>query len=191
MTTALAMPGSFSIITLADRKGGMPAWRELFDWPDIGHGHVELASDTPGARNASAARLDDAVLQADRPVLLLAEGAACFAAVWWARLSPTDYVAKVAGALLLRPMATGGDPANSYASPHTRLPFPSLVVDETTALNDARTLAGDWGSGLADTLAVGRGRGRAGPWRHAQRMIERYTLSVVARDVREARARLR
>lgn len=191
MTTALAMPGPFSIITMAERGARASAWRELFDWPELGHAHVELSSATPQARNASAARLDDAVLQAERPVLLLAEGAACFAAAWWARLSPTPYVSKVAGALLFRPMIEGGDPREAFASPRVRLPFPSLLVDERTALDHAHALAGDWGSSLTDTRDVERGRGRASPWRHAQRMIERYTADVVKRDIRLARDRLR
>lgn len=190
MTTALAMPGPFSIVTLAERGPRASAWCELFDWPDIGHAHVELSTATSQARNASAARLDDAVLQADRPVLLLAEGAACFAAAWWARLSPTPYVSRVAGALLFRPTANGGVD-ESFASPRIQLPFPSLLVDDRAALDHAHALAGDWGSGLTDARDVQRGRGRASPWRHAQRMIERYTLSIVARDVRTARSRLR
>lgn len=189
MTTALAMPGPFSIVTLAEHGERASAWRELFDWPDWGHAHVALSSQTPQARNASAARLDDAVLQADKPVLLLAEGAACFAAAWWARLTPAPYVAKVAGALLFRPLNEGGDTRATFASPKVRLPFPSLLVDDPIALNTA--LAGDWGSQLADPRDVQRGRGRASPWRQAQRMIERYTLSVVVRDVRTTRERLR
>jgi uncharacterized protein len=191
MTTALAMPGPFSVVTLAERGTRASAWRELFDWPQLGHAHVELSSATAQGRNASAARLDDAVLQAERPVLLVAEGAACFAAAWWARLSPTPYVARVAGALLFRPMLTGGDPRAAFASPEVRLPFPSLLVDDAAALDEARALAGGWGSSLADVGRIARGGGRASPWRQAQRMIERYTRSVVARDIRMARERLR
>lgn len=191
MTTALAMPGPFSIVTIAERGERASAWRELFDWPDWGHAHVELSSATPQARNASAARLDDAVLQADKPVLLLAEGAGCFAAAWWARLSPTPYVSRVAGALLFRPLIEGGDVRDTFASPRVRLPFPSLLVDDAIALDGAHALAGDWGSGLTDVRDVQRGRGRASPWRHAQRMIERYTVSVVKRDLRTTRDRLR
>lgn len=191
MTTALAMPGPFSIITLAEQGERTSAWRELFDWPDWGHAHVALSSATPQARNASAARLDDAVLQAERPVLLLAEGAACFAAAWWARLSPTPYVSRVAGALLFRPMITGGDIRDDFASPRVPLPFPSLLVNECSAHEQAHILAGDWGSGLASVHDGQRMRGRASPWRHAQRMIERYTVSVVKRDIRDVRGRLR
>lgn len=189
MTTALAISGPFSIITMAERGARTSAWRELFDWPELGHAHVELSSATQQARNASAARLDDAVLQADKPVLLLAEGAACFAAAWWARLSPTPYVERVAGALLFRPMIEGGDTRAAFASPKVRLPFPSLLVDEAVALNTG--LAGDWGSQLTNVRDIQRGRGRASPWRQAQRMIERYTLSVVVRDVRTTRNRFR
>jgi predicted alpha/beta hydrolase family esterase len=191
MTTALAMPGPFSVITLAEADGRASAWRELLDWPDWGHTHVALSSATAQARNASAARLDDAVLQADKPVLLLAEGAACFAAAWWARLSPAPYVARVAGALLFRPLVEGGDTHAAFASPKVRLPFPSLLIDEMITLSGTQALAGDWGSQLTDVRDVQRGRGRASPWRQAQRMIERYTLSVVVRDVRTTRNRLR
>lgn len=190
MTTALAMSGPFSIVTLGERRNRPTAWRELFGWPDLGDAHVELSSATSQARNASAARIDDAVLQADRPVLLLAEGAACFATAWWARLSPTPYVARVAGALLFRP-PLDGERRSGFASPRVQLPFPSLLLDNSLPPEGAQTLAGDWGSRLADLRDVRQERGGTGPWRHAQRMIERYTLSVVARDLRATRSRLR
>ena len=54
---------------------------------------------TAAQRTALAARIDAAVSEADRAVMLIAEGAACAAAAWWARLSPRCYTAGVSGAL--------------------------------------------------------------------------------------------
>lgn len=193
---ALAVPGPLSVVTIAERGVALPAWRAMFDWPETGHSHVSFTSRTSQQRNASAAHLDDAVAQADRPVLLIAQGASCFAAAWWARLSPSSYVSRVAGALLFNPFdadgAEIGDTLRKFNSPRSALPFPSILLDGGPATERLRAIAGDWGSRLADARELGQLRvAKASPWRQAQRMIERYTLSVVARDVRTTRNRLR
>ncbi|RYD65997.1 MAG: hypothetical protein EOP58_06380 [Sphingomonadales bacterium] len=104
--TSLALPSDlFSVVTTAAPGSRAPAWKVLLDWPRYGDTHIDYAADTPGQRNIWAVRLDEAVLRADKPVLLIASGESCLAAAWWARLSPADYVAKVAGALLFAPRA--------------------------------------------------------------------------------------
>lgn len=193
---ALAVPGSLSVVTVAERGVASPAWRAMFNWPETGNAHVAFDSKTPHQRNASAAHLDDAVAYAERPVLLVAQGASCFAAVWWARLSPSSYVSRVAGALLFNPFDDDGaeiaDTLRKFDSPRSALPFPSILLDGGPATDRLRAVAGDWGSRLADARDLGQlGMAKAGPWRQAQRMIERYTAAVVKRDIRTARERLR
>lgn len=102
-----------------------------------------------GARNLWAARLDEAVRLADRPVLLVAHGVSCFAVAWWARLSPASYVTKVAGALLVEPLRTAvsASPEQRFAGPRTLVPFPTLLVE---AASGAADLARDWGSRFVD-----------------------------------------
>jgi uncharacterized protein len=132
----------------------------------------------PAERAMLAARIDDAVAQADRAVMFVAEGAACLAAAWWGRLSPRSYVERVAGAFMIAPQPTGG--RSPYASPTSPLPFPSLVVGADDA---AQQLAAEWGSRLVDgPLAVPQVQ----PSRRFQSIIARFTAAVVERDVRTA-----
>ncbi len=141
---------------------------------------IAISGDTAAHRTLSAARIDAAVMQADRAVLLIAEGAQCDAAAWWARLSPTSYVSRVAGALMLAPQvlaqATGG-----FASPRSPLPFPSIVVGADDA---CQRLAGEWGSRLIDgPLAIGQGT----PSGRFQAIIARFTSAIVESDVQSAK----
>ena len=177
-------PDLFSVVTMPAGVG-RPAWAELFDWRDEGDSHI-----APGAtRNLWAAKLDEAVTRADKAVLLVAEGASCFAAAWWARLTPAHYTEKVAGALMFRPGEAGELPGRQrdWESPRLKLPFPSIVVTDDDDCDSVRALGADWGS---DRIA---GRGRlvedvtAAPWRHALRAVDRFTSRMVARDIVMAR----
>ena len=85
---ALPSPDILSLVTLADRSDGAPAWQSRLGWPAIGAAHVTLDGATSAQRNMWAAKLDEAVRHADRPVLLVASGVSCLAASWWGRLSP-------------------------------------------------------------------------------------------------------
>ena len=179
MTLALApAPPRFSIITISESQ--TPAWSERFGWPAFGDTHLTL--DPNGNRSILAAQLDNAVLRADRAVLFVTEGLGCFAASWWARLSPSHYVERVAGALLFDPEAA--DKRDLFASPRTALPFPSMVVADRLPGSDPADFtpfAQGWGSRL---IAGNRHRAaEASAWRSAQRLVGRLTASVVARDI--------
>lgn len=141
--------------------------------------HVFCRADTPAQRNVTAALIDDAVAGADRAVLLIAEGIGCAATAWWARLSPRSYVERVAGALLIDPEAGAG--AAPYASPRSRLPFPSLVLG--TGL-DAQHLSGEWGSRLLAAPALPAAAPRNGLLRT---VMQRFTTAIVEGDVNRAR----
>lgn len=177
-------PDLFSVVTM---RGGTtrPAWAELFDWNDAGDEDVDHAL----SRNLWAARLDEAVVRADRAVLLVAEGASCFATAWWARLTPAHYVEKVAGALMFLPGSSAemAGRQRDWESPKLKLPFPSIVVTDDTACDSVRALGADWGS----ERIAGRGRliedAAAAPWRHALRAVDRFTSRMVARDIVMAR----
>ncbi|UVO52260.1 alpha/beta hydrolase [Sphingomonas sp. SUN019] len=175
-----------SIVTLGDRGVSLPAWETMFAWPRFGDAHVDLSADTVAQRNQWAAKLDTAVAHADRAVLLVANGASCFATAWWARLTPKDYVSRVAGALLFVPSDDrDGETAARFASPRIALPFPSLVVSHDMGAGDAdrlRLLAANWGSRVIESSRERRFPG-AGAWRQAQRMIESVTARVVDHDV--------
>ncbi|MGW8191422.1 alpha/beta hydrolase [Sphingomonas hankookensis] len=125
-------------------------------------------------RNMLGARIDRFVSEADRQVILLAHGAGCRAAAWWARLSPSHYVQRVAGAILVDPMVADGD--SRFASPATLLPFRSMTLDSTGRIE---TLAREWGSEVMPGDSAARGGGLL-------RLIDRLSGAVVAHDVRTA-----
>ncbi len=139
---------------------------------------LPLGRDTGGERNLLGARIDRFVGDDDRRVILLAHGAGCRAAAWWARLSPAHYVQRVAGAILIDPVAGAG--RDRFASPSVALPFRSVTVDRTAPAEIA-ALAREWGSELvADPEEAARGR-------RLLRIIERLSGAVVAHDLRTAR----
>lgn len=185
-------PRLFSIITIADTRAQPPAWQSQLRWPHAGDAHIALDLDRPRRQSVWATQLDDAVMQADRAVLFVAEGVGCFAASWWARLSPSHYVSKVAGALLLDPVAPPQDDDRPalFASPSVALPFPSVVLTGESGLlaRDASLGAqvDGWGSRL---LAGGRQRSdEREAWWSAQRLVRRVTRAVVEHDVRRGLA---
>lgn len=135
---------------------------------------LPLGRQTDADRNLLGARIDRFVGEADRQVILLAHGAGCRAAAWWARLSPSHYVQRVAGAILVAPTADVG--ADRFASPATLLPFRSVTVDRSSEIE---ALAREWGSELLAPETAVRGGGLLG-------LIERLSGAVVAHDVRTA-----
>lgn len=187
---ALSLPANLSLVEISG--GASAPWRSLFAAP--AHSHVPFRAGTQAERNLLGARLDAAVTHAEGAVLLVAEGASCFATAWWARLSPASYVSRVAGALFFDPLDEEGATAESlldtFASPRTRLPFPSIVLgrgDKRSALaTRVHALADSWGSGM---IAGSRSDAPA-PLKRTRGVIERFTAGVVAREVRTGRAML-
>ncbi|WP_288411537.1 alpha/beta hydrolase [uncultured Sphingomonas sp.] len=135
---------------------------------------LPLGGGTDAARNMLGARIDRFVEEADRQVILLAHGAGCRAAAWWARLSPSHYVQRVAGAILVDPLAD--DAGTRFASPATLLPFRSMTLDSTGRIE---ALAREWGSEVMPGGTAVRGGALL-------RLIDRLSGAVVAHDVRTA-----
>ena len=168
---ALVATGQFSLVTVAEQAPS--DLLRMLGGSFQSHSHVPFRAATVMERNLMGARIDAAVTQADRAVLLVAQGAACFAAAWWARLSPSSYVSRVAGALLFAPSEDG----EHFASPEVSLPFPSMVVENTVPRLDVRALALGWGSEVVDAPVTGS---------PVRRAIERFTGAVVESKVRAA-----
>lgn len=185
MTTAALQTNPFSIITTSHRSSDIPVWKRLFDWPSVGDTHLDYAAETPAQRNLWATRLDEAVRHADKPVLLIASGESCHAAAWWARLSPADYVSKVAGALLFTPPDASDEllARSGLAAPAIKLPFPSAIV-EPSAQSTIQTLAARWGSEFLDHHEHLHSANRR--WQNAQAALLRLTARVVDHDLRLA-----
>ena len=186
---AVADPDRFSIVTIFGARTPAPAWETMFGWPAAGRDSVPLDIRSAADRKIWAARLDQAVREADRAVLLVADGIGCMASAWWARLSPADYVSRIAGAVMIAPDQAIADGAGMFDSPHVRLPFPSLVIQPGAGASAGlHATVADWGSRL---VISDRERHRpqgtgAVAWRQAQRLFLRLTEQVVEHDVGRA-----
>ena len=173
---AVATPPRYSVLALSD-GAPPPALGEVIERLRATLLPLGRESD----RTMLGARIDRFVSEADRQVILLAHGAGCRAAAWWARLSPSHYVQRVAGAILVDPMVEDG--GARFASPATLLPFRSMTLDSSGRIE---TLAREWGSEVMSGDSAARGGGLL-------RLIDRLSGAVVAHDVRTAEklARLR
>jgi len=189
MTLVTAPLERFSVITTGN--GPARALSALFDAPLRSDAHLDYSSETPRQRSLWAAKLDSAILHAERPVLLVANGASCFAATWWARLSPRDYINRVAGALLIDPIAGEGDAA-LFASPKIRLPFPSLLLSgdtPNTAITErVQALATGWGSAVGGIPQLPHARRSGSHWQGARELVLRMTAGIVERRAQAADA---
>ncbi|MGQ3052735.1 MAG: RBBP9/YdeN family alpha/beta hydrolase [Roseateles sp.] len=101
------------------------------------------------------ARLDEVLLENDRPVLLAAHSLGCQLVAAWSEHS--QHTARVTGALLVAPPDT--ERADMPPQLHnwrpirrSRLPFPSVAVissdDPYCAVERSTQMAADWGSGV-------------------------------------------
>jgi uncharacterized protein len=189
MTLVTAPLERFSVITTGN--GPARALSALFDAPLRSDAHLDYSSETPRQRSLWAAKLDSAILHAERPVLLVANGASCFAATWWARLSPRDYINRVAGALLIDPIAGEGDAA-LFASPKIRLPFPSLLLSgdtpDTAITERVQALATGWGSAVGGIPQLPHARRSGSHWQGARELVLRMTAGIVERRAQAADA---
>ncbi len=133
-------------------------------------------------RNNWVNRINLAIAQAARPVVLVAHGLGCLAVAWWAEYERPTYGNPVVGALLVAPPDV--DRARSTPrelrfapSPRSPLPFPSYLAasrdDPACDLHAAQLLASDWGSRFAYAGAVGAidGESALGDWLFGKRLL--------------------
>jgi len=181
----------FSIVAISDARHREPTWRTMFGWPANDPHTIPLAARSRAERKIWAARVDQAVCAAERPVLLVADGIGCAASAWWGRLSPSDYVAKIAGALLFAPrdaeVTRDGD-TDLFASPTARLPFPSIVIAPQGDATHVDAAVASWGSRLIASHRDRHVTRETNAWRQAQRLFLRVTQQVVAHEVGRAEA---
>ena len=127
-----------------------------------GYARVEQHDWQQPRRGDWLARLEETVIDSERPVVLVAHSLGCVLVAAWAKFS--RHVHKVDGALLVAPgdvEQPGLAPALPGWSPILRepLPFASLLVasrdDPYCSFERAAALAGYWGSRLVDAGASG------------------------------------
>ena len=185
--------GSFSaydlaqpvILTVPGLGGsGRSHWQTLWEESRPDTVRVELGMWNAPHRNSWVTKLDEAIRQAQAPVILAAHSLGCLAVAWWAELSPQPYGWPVAGALLVAPAdvdrANAQDELRAFApSPRTSLPFPSILVasqdDPWISIDRAHSLAVDWGSHFVDAGPQGHLNAASGVgwWQEGQELLGR------------------
>ena len=148
----------------------LPGWQNSDDshwqsrWEALyGYTRVQQHDWQRPLRGDWSIQLQEAVLESDRPVVLVAHSLGCVLAAWWAAHSPLAGT-KVKAALLVAPadveqsdvrhVLPGWLPVMAQ-----RLPFPSLLLasrnDAYCSFERAQHWAQAWGSTLVDQGAVG------------------------------------
>lgn len=165
-------------------NSGPAHWQTLWEQTRLDTRRVDLGMwDTPH-RNAWVTKLDQAISQAQAPVILVGHSLGCLAIAWWASLSPQPYGWPVAGALLVAPADVDREDtlpelATFAPAPKIPLPFPSIVVASTDDpwidIDRAHSLAVDWGSHFVDAGAQGHLNAASGLgwWPEGQALLDR------------------
>lgn len=152
-------------------------------------------------RNTWVNKLNLAIAQAGRPVILVAHSLGCLAVAWWARLEQPGHPdarhrARVRGALLVAPPEVDRTPldprlAGFAPAPCQPLPFPSILVasrnDPYMAFADAARLAGMWRSTLVDAGTCGHINAESGldDWAFGQDLLAGLLAPVAGGPLRK------
>lgn len=145
-------------------NSGPGHWQTLWEERRGDCQRVDLGMWEKPHRNTWVNKLNLAIRQADRPVILAAHSLGCLAVAWWAQLEQPGPDSPVRGALLVAPPEVDHRPYDlrltTFApTPAQRLPFPSILVgshnDPYMGLRQARRLSRLWGSNFADAGHAG------------------------------------
>nr|WP_294812377.1 alpha/beta hydrolase [uncultured Sphingomonas sp.] len=173
------------ILTVPGLGGSGPShWQTLWEQSRPDTHRVELGMWNSPHRNTWVTKLDQAIRQAQAPVVLAAHSLGCLAVAWWAELAGQPFGWPVAGALLVAPADVDRDDvrpelAAFKPTPVKPLPFPSIVVassdDPWIAADKARALAGGWGSFFVDAGPQGHLNAASGIgwWEEGQSLLDR------------------
>lgn len=182
------------ILTVPGLGGSGPShWQTLWEQSRPDTHRVELGMWDAPYRNAWVTKLDQAIRQAQAPVVLAAHSLGCLAVAWWAALAGQTFGTPVAGALLVAPADVDRDsaPAELHAfrpSPATILPFPSVVVassdDPWMTIERAQDLARGWGSLFVDAGPQGHLNAASGIgwWEEGQALLDRLLDTAAERN---------
>jgi predicted alpha/beta hydrolase family esterase len=170
-------------------NSGPTHWQSVWEreYDDIAR--VDLESWDRPHRNGWVNKLNLAIRDAGRPVILVAHSLGCHAVAAWAAMERPAYGDPVVGALLVAPpevdVAPMDDRLKAFSpSPKAPLPFPSIVVasqdDPYIQFHRARRLAQFWGSRFADAGHVGHVNAQSdlGVWSFGQFLLRRLIGSA-------------
>jgi predicted alpha/beta hydrolase family esterase len=167
MSTASASTGTDEplILTVPGlRNSGPDHWQTLWEQERGDVRRVELGMWDRPHRNTWVNKLNLAIHNARRPVVLVAHSLGCLAVAWWARYEQPAADGPVIGALLVAPpevdfFPLDERPCQFSPTPADPLPFRSILVasrnDPYMGIRTARRLARTWGSAFADAGEAG------------------------------------
>jgi predicted alpha/beta hydrolase family esterase len=172
---------------------GPTHWQSVWERERDDIARVDLGSWNRPHRNSWVNRLNLAIRDAGRPVILIAHSLGCHAVAWWAALERPAYGDPVIGALLVAPPEVDVAPVDDRLkpfgpTPKGPLPFPSIVVasrdDPWIQPHRARRLAQFWGSRFADAGAVGHINADSdlGAWHFGQFLLRKLQPNHAAYD---------
>lgn len=149
---------------------------------------VELGAWDNPHRNTWINRLNLAVHNAGRPVVIVAHSLGCILTAWWSRFERP--AVPVIGAMLVAPPEVDFFPRDERLTgfsptPAEALPFPSLLVasrnDPWMGFETARGLARRWGSTLVDAGHAGHINADSGlgSWDDGKRLLARLVGGTV------------
>ena len=155
-------------------------WEALY-----GYHRVEQHDWMRPLRGDWTARLEEVVVDADGPVVLVAHSLGCILTAWWAAHSRNT--AKVRGALLVAPGDVEQPDVAGYLpgwAPimRQRLPFPAVLVgsrdDPYCRFERAQALAETWGAGFIDLGARGHINAESGlgDWPEGRTLLQAILL---------------
>ena len=145
-------------------NSGEGHWQSIWERERDDCHRVEMGSWDKPHRNTWVNKLNLAIHQAGRPVVLVAHSLGCLAVAWWAEYERPAFGNPVVGALLVAPPDVDlpdADPriAPFGICPRNPLPFPAFVAasqnDPWCSLKTARGLARDWQARFAVAGAIG------------------------------------
>ena len=161
------------------QNSGPGHWQTVWE-QDLGYERVQQHDWLHPKRGDWTARLQDVVLDAPEPVVLVAHSLGCILVAWWA--AHTHHAHKVRGALLVAP----GDVERPDLATQIRgwapialqaLPFPAVLVgshnDPYCSFERAGTLAAAWGARVVDGGALGHINAESGlgAWPQGQALL--------------------
>lgn len=153
------------ILTVPGLDGSGPDhWQSVWERERDDCVRADLGNWSRPSRTHWVSKLNLAIRNAGRPIILAAHSLGCHAVASWAAMEKPEFGHPVIGALLVAPpevdVAPGDERLTPFA-PATRalLPFPSILVashdDRYIDMHRARRLAQFWGSRFADAGALG------------------------------------
>lgn len=178
------------ILTVPGLDGSGPRhWQSIWEDSRLDTGRVELGQWALPHRNSWISRLDQAIRDARRPVILAAHSLGCVAVTWWVAFAGRLPGHRVIGALLVAPADVDQPGTSERITPFApmplrRLPFPSLLVasrnDPWLHFDRARELARNWGSKLIDAGHAGHINADSdlADWPEGQELLTRLTDHV-------------